>query len=193
MNKKALTTYEIAKYCDVTPRTITQWISEGKIVAYRTPGNHSRVKREDFLNFLKKYNMPIPKEFEETGADEGKKKILIVDDDKNVARSIERILKLKGGYTLELAFDGFDAGRKVVIFKPDLVILDIKMPGMDGYNVAKRIKQIPEIFHTKIIAISAFFEQEGKDKICSLGADACMDKPFSPEELLQKIKEVLLK
>ena len=191
MNKKALTTYEIAKYCDVTPRTVVQWISEGKIKAYRTPGNHSRVKIENFLKFLGTYNIPIPHDFNALIESTGKKKILIVDDDKNMALSIQRAFTLKGEYELELAFDGFDAGRKVVIFNPDLVILDIKMPGMDGYAVAKRIKEIPETSSAKIIAISAFFDDEGKKRITSLGADACLDKPFSQEELLEKIESLL--
>lgn len=190
MDEKALTTREIARYCDVTPRTVIQWIGDGKIVAYRTPGNHSRVKRKDFLKFLKNYNMPVPKELEGINGGSGRKKILIVDDDKNMARSIKRVLTLKEDYELEMAFDGFDAGRKVVMFQPDLVILDIKMPGLNGYDVAKKIKEMPEISNTKIIAISAFFEQEGKDKILSLGAEACLDKPFSQEVLLQAIKDV---
>ena len=191
MNKKALTTYDIAKYCDVAPRTAIQWINEGKIKAYRTPGNHSRVKIQDFLRFLKEYNIPIPKEFESIRIPDGKKKILIVDDDKNMALTIERTLKLKGKYNLELAFDGFEAGRKLLEFKPDLVILDIKMPGMDGYEVVKRIKAIPELAHLKIIAISAFFEQKGKEKILSLGVDECLEKPFKKENLLEVIAKLI--
>ncbi|MCK5580169.1 MAG: response regulator [Candidatus Omnitrophica bacterium] len=191
MEKKALTTYEIARYCDVNPRTVTQWISDGKIRAYRTPGNHSRVKRQDFLEFLKEYNIPIPKEFVLKDIQNEKKRILIVDDDENMALSIERTLKIGKEYQLETAFDGFDAGRKVAEFKPDLVILDIKMPGMDGYEVTQRIKKMPQLFNTKIIAISAFFDQDGKNKILSLGANVCLDKPFNKEELLRKIKEIL--
>ena len=189
--KRTLTTYDIAGYCEVSPRTAVQWINEGKIKAYRTPGNHSRVEIEDFLVFLKKYNMPIPKDLLDTKLDEEKRRILIVDDDKNMALTIERTLKLKNKYELEMAFDGFDAGRKVSMFKPDLVILDIKMPGMDGYEVTKRIKSLPELVNTKIIAISAFFDDKGRENILSLGADACMDKPFSKEELLDKIESVL--
>ncbi len=191
MNKDILTTYDIAKYCKVSPRTVVQWIGKGMINAYRTPGNHSRVKVHDFLAFLKKYNMPVSKELEIFQEKDRKKKILIVDDDRNMALSIERILVLEGKYQLELAFDGFDAGRKVFEFKPDLVILDIRMPGMNGYEVAKRIKEISELESTKIIAISAFFEEEGKDKIMSIGVDTCLDKPYSQEVLLNAINIVM--
>ena len=104
MKKKALTTYDIAKYCDVSPRTAIQWISEGKIKAYRTPGNHCRVKIEDFIPFLKEYNIPIPKEFEMMRIADEEKRILIVDDDKNMALMIERILKLQGIYKSGLFF-----------------------------------------------------------------------------------------
>ncbi|OGX56560.1 MAG: hypothetical protein A2447_02940 [Omnitrophica WOR_2 bacterium RIFOXYC2_FULL_38_12] len=191
MKKKALTTSDIAEYCDVSPRTAVQWISEGKIKAYRTPGNHSRVKIEDFLTFLKNYNIPIPKEFISTDSQDNKKRILIVDDDKDMALTIERTLKLPRKYDIDLAFDGFDAGRKVIEFKPDLVILDIRMPGMDGYAVTKRIKDIPELLHTKIIAISAFFEEEGREKILSLGANVCLDKPFNKEDLLNGVGKLI--
>ena len=191
MKKNALTTSDIAEYCDVSPRTAVQWISEGKIKAYRTPGNHSRVKIEDFLTFLKNYNIPIPKEFISTDSQDNKKRILIVDDDKDMALTIERTLKLQSKYDIDLAFDGFDAGRKVIEFKPDLVILDIRMPGMDGYAVTKRIKDIPELLHTKIIAISAFFEEEGREKILSLGANVCLDKPFNKEDLLNGVGKLI--
>ena len=188
MRRGPLTTGEIANYCHVTYRAVLKWIVAGKLKAYRTPGQHSRVEIEGFLDFLKEYNMPIPDEFT---AGNGRKKILIVDDDKNMARSIERILILKERFELEMAFDGFDAGRKVVMFKPDLVILDIRMPGMDGYEVTKRIKEIPELSYVKIIAISAFFEQEGEATIISLGADACLNKPFNEEMLLQTIEDLI--
>ncbi len=191
MNKDVLTTYDIAKYCKVSPRTVVQWIGKGMINAYRTPGNHSRVKVQDFLAFLKKYNMPVSEELEVFQARDQKKKILIVDDDRNMALSIKRILVLEGNYRLELAFDGFDAGRKVFEFKPDLVILDIRMPGMNGYEVAQRIKEIPDLQDTKIIAISAFFEEDGKEKILSLGASACLDKPYTQEVLLEAIKKIM--
>lgn len=188
MRMEPLTTGQVAGYCYVTYRAVLKWIVAGKLKAYRTPGQHSRVEVKDFLHFLKEYNMPIPDEFTMSGS---RKKILIVDDDKNMARSIKRILASKEHFELEMAFDGFDAGRKIMELKSDLVILDIKMPGMDGHEVTKKIREIKELSHTKIIAISAIFNQEGKDKVISLGADACLDKPFSEEALLQVVEELM--
>lgn len=188
MNTQPLTTGEIAKYCHVTYRTVLVWIDEGKLKSYATPGGHNRVKVEDFLEFLKKFNMPIPDDF--TGVIK-RKKILIVDDDKSMVNAIVRVLKLENRYEIDFAFDGFDAGRKLFEFNPDIVLLDIKMPGIDGYEVARRIKSMPYETGIKIIVLSAYFEEDGKEKMLSIGVDACMDKPFKQEELISKIKELV--
>lgn len=188
METTPLTTSQIAAYCHMTPRSVNKWIEEGKIRSYTTPGGHYRVHPDDFRDFLKKYNMPMPPELQKGVA---LKRILIVDDEKNLVNSIKRTLKLAGNYEVDAAYDGFDAGRKLLAFKPDLVILDIRMPGMDGYEVAKRIKESPEGGRVRIIAVSAFFEEEGKERILSLGADACLEKPFGDEVLIEKIEEIL--
>lgn len=128
-----LTTGEIARYCHVTHRGVLKWVASGKLKAYRTPGNHSRVQLEDFIEFLKKYSMPIPLEV----ADKLKsiKRVLIVDDDRGIVHAISRTLKVSNNYEVDVAYDGFEAGQKFSDFKPDLVILDIRMPNLDGYHV----------------------------------------------------------
>ncbi len=186
MREKPLTTGNIAEFCHVTYRCVLVWIEEGRLKSYKTPGGHNRVHIEDFRSFLKKHNMPVP---EDLNGIVRKKKILIVDDDKNVVRAIQRVLRMEKTYEVEAAFDGFDAGRKIIEFRPDMVLLDIRMPGMDGYEVARRIKEMPEGDNIRIIAISAYFKEDGKQTILSIGADACMDKPFKNSDLVNKIKK----
>jgi two-component system response regulator VicR len=194
MKTGPLTTGAIADYCHVTYVAVLKWISSGKLKAYRTPGKHCRVNQEDFLAFLKEYHMPIPEELEAQSQQNGKKKVLIIDDDKNMVSAINRILRSANGkYEVACAFDGFDAGRKVYDFHPDIMLLDIRMPGIDGYEVIKRIKQETANRHIKIIAMSAYFKEDGKKKVVSLGAAACLDKPFESKELLAKIEELLNK
>ena len=93
--KRPLTTGQIAKYCHVTHRGALKWVESGKLRAYRTPGKHSRVRIDDFLHFLKEYNMPIPVELETPVT---LKKVLIVDDDHGIVQSLTK---------------GFDAGEQV--------------------------------------------------------------------------------
>ena len=188
MDKKPLTTGEVADLCHVTHRCVLKWIEEKKLKTYNTPGGHYRIHEIDFLDFLRKYNMPIPIAFRNSSE---KKRILIVDDDENMSKAIKRALIQEKKYEVDTGNDGFEAGRKLIEFMPDLVILDIRMPGINGYEVIRRMKAIPQDSKIKIIALSAFFEEEGKGKILSMGADACMDKPFETEELLKKIEEFL--
>src|ERR1700679_1615135 len=104
--KKPLTTVQIAEYCHVTHRGVLKWVESGKLRAYRTPGKHSRVSIEDFLRFLKQYNMPIPEEIQPPFT---KKKVLIVDDDRGIVSSLQRVLMLEDKYIIEAAYDGFEA------------------------------------------------------------------------------------
>ncbi len=187
-NEEPLTTEQVALYCHVSRRAVLNWIERGSLKVYKTPGGHHRIRREDFLAFLDEYHMPVPEEIAEgyTG-----NRILIVDDDVNVVNGVRRILHSEKEYEIDFAYDGFDAGRKLLSFRPNLVILDIRMPGMDGYEVARRIKSVPEGRGVKVIAVSAYFDEEGRDKISSIGVEACLDKPLDGNLLIRKIKEIL--
>ena len=191
MFKKAITTYEAAEYCQVTPRTVIQWINEGKLKAYRTPGNHSRIQIDEFLNFLKQYNMPVPPEF--TSEKRDRKRILIVDDDQSMVDAIHRALKREKIYDLEIAYDGFEAGQKFTDFKPDLVILDIRMPGVDGYKLCVHIRNNPENKNVKVLLISGNIGSSEIQQIKKSGADNYLEKPFKIHALKEKIGELLAK
>src|SRR5665213_968835 len=95
--KRPLTTGQIAKYCHVTHRGVLKWVESGKLKAYRTPGNHSRVSIEDFLSFLKQYNMPVPEVLQPPVTN---KKILIVDDDRGIVQSLQRVLMMENKYII---------------------------------------------------------------------------------------------
>ncbi|MBP6343623.1 MAG: response regulator [Candidatus Omnitrophica bacterium] len=186
MNKNTLTTYEIAEHCQVTPRTAIQWINEGKLKAFRTPGNHSRVTHDEFLNFLRKFEIPVPEQFLHLVKTD-KKRVLIVDDDKSMVKVIKNFFIKEKIYDLEVAYDGFEAGEKFVSFKPDLIILDIRMPGLDGYKVCSRIRSNPENKKVRIFFISGTMDPETVDRITKLGADGYLLKPFKINELKTKV------
>ena len=186
---KPFTTGDIAKFCHVSHRAVLKWVISGKLQAYRTPGKHSRVKSEDFLCFLHQYHMPVPEELRSSSV--ARKKVLIVDDDRGTVHSLKRILMLENKYDIETAFDGFIGGRKFAQFKPDLVILDIYMPGLDGYEVCSDIRRNPNNKHVKILAISGMRDQEEIKKIMNLGADDYLFKPFSNKMLKVKISKFL--
>ncbi len=183
-----LTTGEVAEYCHVTHRAVLKWIVSGKLRAYRTPGKHSRVEVKDFIDFLAKYNMPVPEHFRLNGQ---KKKILIVDDDEEMVNTLKRILKGDEHFEVEGAYDGFDAGRKFSDFRPDLVTLDIKMPGVDGYQVCSYIRKDLVNKDVKILVVSGVLDDAEAKKIMALGADDYLGKPFDLEVFQAKITKLL--
>jgi len=180
-----LTTGEIAKYCQVSHLTVSNWIRAGKLTASRTAGGHARVQREDFLHFLVEHNFPIPRALGEEG-----KRILVVDDEQAVAEVMVRALQ-EEGYQVSVAFDGYTAGVKMATTRPDLLVLDLIMPGIDGFSVCKQVKADPEARRTKVIAITGFVREGNVEKALECGADLCLEKPFRMQTLKAAVARLL--
>jgi len=188
MEKKIFTTYEVSQYCSVDLSTVINWIDQGRLLAYKTPGGHRRVKKEDFVHFLKEYQMPIPANL----VKRERRRVLIVDDNRAVIDLITRALKkLKKKCEVDSAFDGFEAGRKLVTFEPDLVILDLMLPGIDGFKVCKNIRMDKKTRHIKVLAITGFDSPENRKKIFSSGANDYLTKPFEVSNLLERVEKLL--
>ncbi len=186
MPKSILTTFEISKYLEADITTVMSWIDDGKIAAYKTPGGHRRVLRKDFVDFLTRHKMPIAPEL--LRADNN---ILIVDDDPQILRLLTRLLKkLDEGFAIETAQTGFEAGRKLEKAAPDLVILDLRLPGIDGFEVCKNIRADEKTKHAKILAISGAASEDKKKKILQCGADEFLAKPFTVEEFYDALKKL---
>ena len=183
-----LTVSQASRYCRVSPKTIINWIDAGHIKSYKTVGGHRRIKKEDLDHFLKEKGMPAFEHIEE----EGKRKILVVDDDEIIVETIVQALEEdEYGYELISASDGFEAGIQVSHFKPDLIILDIMMPDINGYEVCKKIKTNPETRDTKIVVLSAYLDQESHGKMKEYGADACFSKPLPLPQLKEEVAKLL--
>jgi two-component system, OmpR family, response regulator len=184
MNKQTYTTFDIAKLLDVYPTTVANWIDNSKLKAFNTPGGHRRVMADDLAVFMRNHNMPIPGELRSDRV-----KILVVDDDQTMLRNINTFLLQDGRYEVFTAADGFAAGQAVVQHRPDLVLLDIRLPGIDGIKVCEQIKdQYPE---TKVIAITGYATQDNKDRMTKAGADAFLCKPFRLKAMLAVVQELL--
>jgi len=185
---EVLTVYQASKYCNVAPKTVSNWVDQGHIKAYRTVGGHRRIRKEDLDMFLRRMGMPIPAEF----VTEERKKILVIDDDKLIVETIVQSLEEEShDYEVISASDGFEAGLQVSHFKPDLLILDIMMPDIDGYEVCKRVKQDADTCHMKIIVLSAYLDEDNYEKMKSYGADVCFSKPLPLEKLKKEVAGLL--
>jgi len=185
MVKKVFSTHDVARLCNAHHTTVINWIEEDKLKAYATPGGHRRINKEDILEFMSKYNIPIPQQLKET-----RKRVLIVDDDPEAIEEFKEALG-DNGLQLEVACDGFEAGRKIYKKKPDLILLDFRMPGMDGFEVCKLLHEDEDTTHIPIIAVTVLTSEEDKQKIKSCGVKEYITKPVDVAHLLELVKKQL--
>ncbi|MDR1726757.1 MAG: response regulator [Acidobacteriota bacterium] len=184
------TTFEISKICGVNPTTVQNWVKSNRLKAFQTPGGHRRVRHDDLLVFLREFGMPIPPGFEveEAGSPSGAAPasratpptILIVDDEEDVRIVIEGALRTeREGIDVIQARNGIDALLAIGRVRPDMVILDIMMPGMNGFEVCRRLKASPDLQDLIIVGISGNLEPEVRERILRAGADVFFTKPLN--------------
>ncbi len=185
--KEVVTTFEAASLCHVSYNTIKNWIKRDLLDAYRTAGGHLRIDIADLEVFCREHGIPM-----EDKKDPMRRKVLIVDDEESVRVGLQDALN---NYSEELdihaASDGFEAGTLMETLKPDLVILDLVMPGMDGFKVCQSIKRSPTLKHVKIMVLTGFPSERNIERVANLGADVCLAKPIDRAALFESIDLLL--
>ncbi len=186
--KSIFTTFETAKLCHVSPLSIINWVIAGRLPAFRTPGRHRRIRREDLVRFMRDTGMPLPEELREGS---GKPKVLVVDDEANIREVLSEHLATRSTpYEVQTAANGFEAGRLVATFRPDVVLLDLKMAGLDGFQICRTIKADPDTSNTVVIAMTGYYSPETEARILECGAVRCFAKPVDPSTLSSFIDSV---
>jgi len=184
---KNLSTFAVARMLHVDPGSIANWIDQNLLKAHRTPGGHRRVATDDLVTFLRKHKMPIPAELDSVPS-----RVVIVDDEPAITRLIAWAIKaaLPECEVVE-AHDGFRAGAVVATLKPNVVILDLRMPGMDGYEVCRLIKTQESTRQADVLAMTAYPSPENVQRIIDCGARVCLAKPLNMEALLTEVRASL--
>ena len=118
------------------------------------------------------------------------KRILIADDEPNIVVSLEFLMKQRG-YDIRVVSDGAEALTAVDEFRPDLILLDVMMPRVSGYDVCQKVRENPEWKDIKIVMLSAKGRDVEVTKGLAVGADAYVTKPFSTRDLIAKVGEML--
>ncbi len=176
-NKRYLTPNEVAQWMMVSPVTVRGWAQKELLQAEVTPGGHRRFRREEVERFARQWN-PV--------GNRGALRVLIVDDDRAVVGFLRQLLEGGERETIvETAYDGFDAGYKVHAFSPDIVLLDLMMPGIKGLDVCRQIKQIPGPAIVRVIAMSSYLSAENRTELLAAGAECCFSKPIDTTLLLK--------
>lgn len=119
------------------------------------------------------------------------KKVLIVDDETNIVISLQFLME-QAGYRVDVARTGEEALEKIAVFLPDLILLDVMLPGVSGYDICQRVRQTPAWQAMKIVMLTAKGRDVERAKGLALGANAYVTKPFSTKELLAEVQRQLV-
>lgn len=186
---------EVANICGVVNQTAINWIKNGYLKAFTTPGGQYRVYSEDLVDFLHSRGMRLPAELKKVLEQQLTiDSILIVDDDTEFNEMIRDVLQRKyPEYSLYQAFDGFEAGKILASSKPDVVLLDVDLPGMDGERLCKSIKDEGTAVPPIVIAISGLEDPGLENRMKDAGADGFLAKPIQPDTLANTIEEIAKK
>ena len=180
---------EVANICSVANQTAINWIRNGYLKAYSTPGGQYRVYADDLVNFMTERKMRIPKDLETLCERKTPVGILIVEDEVGLNSVIKQYFKKEfPDAELYQAFDGFEAGSIMVGKKPDVVILDLNLPGVDGLELCTKINATDEFGNPAVIVITALQDTEIEKQVHDLNVIAFFRKPLVLSELSQAIR-----
>ena len=181
------TTNQIAKLIGVTQMTVINWIKGSKLEAFRTIGGHRRITKKAVWEFCKTHSLPVPEELQHFANEiKSDKKVLLVDDDPEVINNLREFLE-ESGYIVKHASNGFTAGYALGEWIPDMILMDIRTAGIDGYNIARTIKDMDTTKTTKLIACTSIPDSDTADRIKENRFDDFVAKPLNLDELRKKM------
>ena len=184
--KTVFTTGEAAKICKVSQQTIIRCFDNGSLKGFRVPGSRfRRIPRDQLFAFMKDNGIPTD------ALESGKRKILVVDDDEELVELLVDVFERDGRFETRNANNGFGAGMLVKEFRPDLVVLDVMLPDINGKEVCQRVRSDSSLESVKIICISGMVEQDKIADLRAVGADDFMHKPFTVDKLLERACDLL--
>jgi excisionase family DNA binding protein len=197
-----LTSVEVAAVCGVSPRTVSNWIRTGVIAAHRTVGGHGRVAIGDLRRFLVERGMPVPPELGGSAGDPGvaaqqdrveprpRPRVLVIDDDEVLLEVMREVLSASG-FDVETARHGFLAGYLVGHYRPNVILLDILMPGLDGYEVLSLMRRRPEARAIPVVACTSLKGPDVEGRLRSAGFEGYARKPLDFRSLVDTIRGLL--
>jgi len=184
--KKIFTTGEAAQVCKVSQQTIIRCFDSGRLTGFRVPGSKfRRIPREELIRFMHTNDIPLDL------LEGGTRRILCVDDDPQILEFFEDLIGNDARFVLETCGTGYEAGLLTASFKPHLMLLDYKLPDINGNEVCQRIRSTDELASIKVIFISGVIDRAEADELLTAGADDFLKKPFDIEELMSSIEKHL--
>jgi len=184
--KTVFTTGEAAKICKVSQQTIIRCFDNGQLKGFRVPGSRfRRIPREALYRFMKDNGIPTD------ALESGKRKLLLVDDDSELVDLLAKFFQEDGRFEVRIASNGFDAGMMVKEYRPDIILLDVMLPDINGKEVCHRVRGDSTLEDVRILCMSGLIEEEKVQELRLSGADDFIPKPFVFDELMDRMCSLL--
>ena len=184
--KDILTTGEVAKICNVAPRTVSKWFDSGQLRGYRIPGSKDRrIPLNALIRFMKAHNIPLD------GLQSGKTRILIVDDESEIVEVLEKVLTEQANYEVQTAHSGFSAGIVCEKFRPHVMLLDMHLGDINGEQVLKLIRDNSDLQLTKVVAMSGKLTDGQAQQLLQKDFDGYLKKPFHVRQVIEAVEDAV--
>jgi len=182
--RNVLTTGDVAKICNVAPRTVSKWFDTGQLKGYRIPGSKDRrIPLNELLRFMRANNMPT----EALAA--GKIRILVLDSDEGSGLGLQEALRTRGGYDVLVARNGFEAGAAAQRFAPHVVLINLLNNGIDAHAICSSMRGSEDLATIKIVALANHLGSQEAAALLHKGFDGYVSNPSDAGEIIKKIEE----
>lgn len=183
LEKEVLTTGEVAKICNVAPRTVSKWFDTGSLKGYRIPGSKDRrIPVGELVRFMKSHGIPLD------GLSSGRTRVLVVDADRDVTDTLARVLAEQTNYEVHCANTAFEAGLECERFKPHVLLLDLHLNDGDSRKVADAVRTSSNLQMTRIVAMSGKLTDGQAHALRTQGFDDFLKKPFQVRQVVTAIE-----
>ncbi len=183
LEKDVLTTGEVAKLCNVAPRTVSKWFDCGSLRGYRIPGSKDRrIPVSELMKFMRAHGIPMD------GMQTGACRVLIVDDDREIVDTLTNVLGEKTTYEIQSALTAFGAGMVCERFRPHVVLLDVHLGETDASDFPQFVRKSDNLQMTKVIAMSGKLTDGQAQSLRSKGFDGFLKKPFQIRQVVDAIE-----
>ena len=182
--KSVLTTGDVAKICNVAPRTVSKWFDSGQLKGYRIPGSKDRrIPVSELIRFMKLHNMPA------TALPVGKIRVLVVDSDADAASALADTLRTNADYEVQTIRSNFETGVITQKFAPHVLLINLLAEGIDATDICKNIRANEDLQTIKIIALANRLSDSESAALLQKGFDGYVSDSTDAIEVIKKIEE----
>jgi len=182
--KNVLTTGDVAKICNVAPRTVSKWFDSGQLKGYRIPGSKDRrIPVNELVRFMKMNNMPVPT------LPNGEIRVVIVDSNAESALALAETLKAQSGFETKVVKNNFETGAAIHKFEPQVLLINLLAKDIDATEICNNVRSDEDLHGIKIIALANHLSSGETAALLLKGFDGCVTNPNDISEVVRKIEE----